>query len=119
MELVSALAVGVGGSLGAVARYVVGVAIERRAADTLAVNVVGSFVLGITLGIGIDVGSPIALAISVGFCGAFTTFSSFAVETVGLAEDGHISLAAVNAVGTLAAAILAVLVGISVGGWIV
>ena len=119
MELVSVLVVGVGGSIGAVARYAVGVAIERRAVDTLAVNVVGSFVLGMVLGIGVDIGSPLALAVSVGFCGAFTTFSSFAVETVGLAEDGHINLAAVNAVGTLAVAILAVLVGISVGGRIV
>ena len=111
MELVSVLAVGVGGSLGAVARYAVGVALERRAVDTLAVNVVGSFVLGITLGIGIDVGSPIALAISVGFCGAFTTFSSFAVETVRLFEDGHVGSAAANAAGTLALALGAAFLG--------
>jgi len=106
---VSALAVGLGGALGAASRYAVGTAIERRALDTFLVNVVGSFVFGFALGIGLD--GPAMLALVVGFCGAFTTFSSFAVETVGLAEDGDTAGAIINAGGTLVAALSAVLAG--------
>ena len=109
MALVSALAVGLGGALGAASRYAVGTAIERRALDTFLVNVVGSFVFGFALGIGLD--GPAMLALVVGFCGAFTTFSSFAVETVGLAEDGDTAGAVINAGGTLVAALSAVLAG--------
>ncbi len=105
----SALAVGLGGALGAASRYAVGTAIERRALDTFLVNVVGSFVFGFALGIGLD--GPAMLALVVGFCGAFTTFSSFAVETVGLAEDGDTAGAIINAGGTLVAALSAVLAG--------
>lgn len=112
MALVSALAVGVGGAIGAVARYAVSLAIERRSLDTVAVNVSGSFLIGVVLGSNLD--GPVALALSVGFCGAFTTFSSFAVETVRLAEDGHPRAATLHAVGTLIAALVAVIAGFSV-----
>lgn len=114
MALVSALAVGAGGSAGAVARYWVGLTVERRALDTLAVNVLGSLLLGVVLGA--DLGDGATLAAGVGFCGAFTTFSSFAVETVRLADDGEFGAAVANAVGTLVLAVLAVLAGITVGG---
>jgi CrcB protein len=113
VALVSALAVGVGGAIGAVARYAISLAIERRRLDTVAVNVSGSFLLGVALGS--NLGGPAALALSVGFCGAFTTFSSFAVETVRLAEDGSPVLAMLHAVGTLLAALVAVLAGLAVG----
>lgn len=114
MALVTALAVGAGGSAGALARYAVGDWVERRALDTLAVNVLGSLLLGVVLGSGVD-GSAY-LAAAVGFCGAFTTFSSFAVETVRLAEDGETVVAIGNALGTLALALLAVFVGGGLGG---
>jgi CrcB protein len=114
VALVSALAVGLGGAVGACSRYAVGLAIERRAVDTVAVNVLGSFLIGVALGL--EWGGPAELAVAVGFCGAFTTFSSFAVETVRLAEDGRPRAAVANAVGTLAAALVAVVVGTGVGG---
>ena len=117
MALVSALAVGVGGALGAIARYGVGLTIERRAVDTAIVNVSGSFLFGLVVGVGLT--DPVSLAISVGFCGAFTTFSSFAVETVGLAEDGKTKTAALNAAGTLVAAVGAVLAGVVIAGTVV
>lgn len=114
MGLVTALAVGVGGSAGALARYAVGLRVERRALDTLAVNVLGSLLLGVVLGVG--AGGPAYFAAAVGFCGAFTTFSSFAVETVRLAEDGETAVAFVNAAGTLLLALVAIYAGTAAGG---
>lgn len=109
----SALSVGVGGAAGALCRYGVGLAVERRTVDTLLVNVLGSFALGVVLGLGAE--ETTLLAVGVGFCGAFTTFSSFAVETVRLAEDGDSAIALANAAGTLLLAVLAVLAGTHVG----
>lgn len=116
MALVSALAVGVGGAFGAVSRYAIGETIERQRVDTFVVNTFGSFVLGFV--VGIEVGGPAAIALAVGFCGAFTTFSSFAVETVRLAEEKAWVSAAVNAGGTLLVALCAALTGGAVAAYI-
>lgn len=109
MALVSSLAVGLGGALGAVSRYAVGIVIDSRALDTAVVNVSGSFLFGFVLAAGLS--DPTTLALAVGFCGAFTTFSSFAVETIRLAEDGRAGSAVINAAGTLALALGAALLG--------
>ena len=109
------LFVGAGGLAGAVARHVVGSHVEDDTLDTFAVNVVGSFLLGAV--IAVPTGGPLdplALAVGTGFCGAFTTFSSFAFETVRLAETGRPRRAIANAFGTLAAALLAVSMGAAV-----
>ncbi len=108
----SALAVGIGGGLGAVSRYAVGTVVGRRGLDTLLVNAGGSFLFGVVLSA--ELGSTAALALGVGFCGAFTTFSSFAVETVRFAEEEP-AVALANAVGTLVVALLAVIAGGAVG----
>lgn len=104
------LLVGVGGTAGALGRHLVGARLERNRADTLAVNVLGSVLLGAL--VVAPVGESTALAVGTGFCGAFTTFSSFAFETVRLAELGHRREAALYAGGTL----LAALAGVAVGG---
>lgn len=114
MALIGALAVGWGGAMGAVIRYAVGVVVERRALDTLLVNVVGSFALGVVLVAGL--GETATLAVGVGFCGAFTTFSSFAVESIRLAEDGEVLVATTYAIGTLLLAVLGVVLGVALGG---
>ncbi|WP_435196774.1 fluoride efflux transporter FluC [Natronomonas sp. EA1] len=106
--------VGLGGVAGAVARVLVGERVERHARDTLLVNVAGSFLLGVVTTA--PVPEPVALLVGVGFCGAFTTFSTFAVETVGFLEAGDPRRALRNAGGSLAAALLAVGVGFLVGG---
>ncbi|GAB7092689.1 hypothetical protein JCM18237_29600 [Halorubrum luteum] len=110
--LLGALLVGIGGAAGAAARHAVGLAIDGRE-SVVVVNAVGSFVFGLLLAV--PVGSAALLVVAVGFCGAFTTFSSFAVETVTTAERNEPGVAATFAIGTLIAAVLALLVGTGIG----
>jgi CrcB protein len=111
---VSVALVGVGGVVGAVARHLVGERVESNVGGTLAVNVLGSFALGVVLAAPVD--DAVALAVGTGFCGAFTTFSTFAFETVRLFETGSRRRALANAGGTLVAALLAVVAGSVLGG---
>ncbi|WP_209309570.1 fluoride efflux transporter FluC [Haloarcula amylovorans] len=106
------LLVGFGGMAGALSRHLVGTRLERNRADTLVVNVCGSVLLGAL--VVAPISDSVALAFGAGFCGAFTTFSSFAFETVRLAELGHEREAALYAGGTLAVA----LAGVAVGGFV-
>jgi len=105
--------VALGGAAGAMARHAVGLAVDGRQ-SLLAVNVLGSLLLGITLAA--PVGSRAALALGAGFCGAFTTFSSFAVETVVTAENGDQPDALLFALVTLLGAVVGVLLGSAIGG---
>lgn len=104
--------VGTGGAIGAVLRYLVANAILRWRGpatfptSTLVVNVIGSFVLGLVMFS--SPGSEAMQFVGVGVCGAFTTYSSFSVQTVRLWEDGMRGYALINAVGNLALSGLAV-----------
>lgn len=105
----SALTVALAGALGALSRYGLGLlslrllppggALLGLPLSTLLVNVVGSFLLGLLTGMTL-VGTRIPLswrpALTTGFLGSFTTFSTFSVETVGLAERGEWRLALLN-----------------------
>ncbi|WP_254829471.1 fluoride efflux transporter CrcB [Haloglomus salinum] len=108
------LLVGLGGVAGALARHLVGERVEEATYDTLAVNVLGSFVLGML--VAAPVGSDLLLLAGTGFCGAFTTFSSFAYETVRLAESGRVQRAVLNATVNLVGALAAVGLGALVAG---
>ena len=79
-----AYAVGVGGAVGAICRYAIGRRLthERLPVGTLAVNVLGSFLLGLAVFSGLD--GDLSLFFAVGFCGSLTTYSSFSVDTVQL-----------------------------------
>ncbi len=101
--------VGLGGVAGALARYLLGERIDAWTIDTLAVNVLGSLALGAVLSA--PVGESIALAAGTGFCGAFTTFSTFAFETVRRYEDGERRRAIANALVNLGGALVAVWLG--------
>ncbi|GAA0247598.1 fluoride efflux transporter CrcB [Haladaptatus pallidirubidus] len=102
--------VGVGGVFGALSRHLVGQKLSGQAHGTFAVNVLGSFVLGaLTACLMTD---PALLTLfGTGFCGAFTTFSSFAFETVRLYERGKRREAVANATLNLVGALAAVAVG--------
>lgn len=111
-----AVLVGTGAAIGAALRHWVSAAIasDRFPWATLLVNVLGSFALGL-LAFG-GASEPAMSLFGVGLCGAFTTFSTFAVETVGLVERGERRVALISAGGNLACSLAglglaAVLVG--------
>ena len=93
----------VAGSVGALLRYVVDLAVADRTEGafpwgTFTVNVSGSFLSGFVTGLALYHGlsSTPRLVAAVGFCGAFTTFSTFTFETVRLLEEGALAEAVLN-----------------------
>ncbi|HET8656412.1 MAG TPA: fluoride efflux transporter CrcB [Longimicrobiaceae bacterium] len=110
----------IGGVLGTLARYGLGGWIHGWAGTslpwgTLAVNLIGSFVLGFAMrGAEILPVTPeVRGLITVGFCGAFTTFSTFMYETAGLMQNGEWARAGVYAVGSLALGLASMALGLS------
>ena len=120
--------VGLGGFLGANARFViarlVGEAVETRfPLGTFVINIAGSFLLGVlgTLIADRMTSHPEALrlALGVGFLGAFTTFSTFEFETNALIEDGSWLIAAMNITASVFAGLIALRAGIALAkGWL-
>ena len=110
----------VAGAVGAVARHVIGAALPERTSarfpwGTLAVNVTGSFVFGVITGLALHHGltrEP-RLVLGTGFCGSYTTFSTFTYETVRLVEDGAFGEAARNVGTTVVACALAAGAGLA------
>ncbi|MEA2828288.1 MAG: fluoride exporter [Actinomycetota bacterium] len=109
----------VAGAAGSVARYLVhGWFLGRTGPDlpwgTFAVNLSGSFVLGLLTGLALYHGFPDTprVVLGTGFCGAYTTFSAFTVDTVRLVEDGMAPAAAANALGTLVLGLAAAALGL-------
>ena len=108
-----AILVGLGGVFGALARHLVGSRIETENGDTFAVNVLGSFALGVLTTA--QLSPSLGFVFATGFCGAFTTFSSFAFETVRLYERGKRRRALGNAGLTFVAALVGVTLGAAIG----
>jgi CrcB protein len=115
------LLVGVGGFIGANARFVVarlvGALFETRfPLGTFVINMSGSFLLGILGTIATQKVMPnsesIRLALGVGFLGAYTTFSTFEFETHALFDDGSWLTATANILASLFVGLLAVRAGI-------
>lgn len=109
------------GALGAMARYGVDELIGRRTGafpwGILVVNITGAFLIGVA----VEALEPrfedswVRAAVVTGFLGAYTTFSTFSLDTYRLLEAGSTGQAAVNAFGTLAAGLVAVWFGLKVG----
>lgn len=81
-------------------------------------NVTGSLVLGFLFVLFTErvvVSSSLRAGVTIGFLGAYTTFSTFSLETMRLIEDGAVWIAALNVVVTVAAGLVAVWLGVSVG----
>jgi CrcB protein len=109
------LLVMLGGALGAVVRHLVDLAMPRAVVPlgTLTVNVAGSLLLGLLAGLGTAVPDGWGALLGTGFCGALTTWSTFAFQTV---DAGSRWAAALNVAATLVAGFGAVLLGHALAG---
>ncbi len=120
------LLVGLGGFGGANARYWLGSLFNRRFGTafpfgTLFINVSGSFILGWFLGLtshGLLTDPAFRWLIAVGFCGGYTTFSTFTYETLLLLQAGRFWRAVgFNLLGSYLSGLAAAAVGLWLGGW--
>jgi len=114
-----ALGVGLASGLGAVARYVLDQVIGHQHDSvfpygTFTVNVTGSLLLGLISGLSVHAGLPTGptVVLSAGFCSGFTTWSTFAYETLALAESGARRHGALNVLGSLVAGLAAAALGL-------
>ncbi len=94
--MLSIFIVGAGGFIGAVIRYLIGLIPLKQMGGfpikTLVINIVGSFVIGLVAAYSVkhsDCNQNMVLFLKVGICGGFTTFSSFALETMNLMGSGN------------------------------
>ncbi len=111
-------AVALGGAAGTAARAAIAQALPTAMGAfpwaTLAVNVSGSFVLGLVIALAVERAAPqryLRPLVGTGFCGGFTTFSTFAVETDSLVRAGRFAVALGYALVSVAAGLIAVWVG--------
>lgn len=117
--------VGLGGIFGAIARYAISKAVNEKTRSTFPVgtwmvNITGAFLLSLFLGLGIvqksPMGKELELALTTGFIGAYTTFSTFSYETFQLIQDGEhfraLEYVLANVIIGLAAAWLGVIASI-------
>jgi CrcB protein len=112
-------AIAIGGALGALTRYGVDRLIEHHVESlfpwaTFTINVSGSFAAALVIALVVDRAEApawLGLGLTVGFLGAYTTFSTFAFETYELVELRHIALAAAYGSSSVAAGVGAVALG--------
>ena len=116
------LAILVGGFAGAVARHLASSSLQDRVCTRfpvgiLAVNLSGAFVLGLLFGLGVSSAWPhwVAIGVQTGFIGAYTTYSTWAVDSLTLARDGTPRLAVLNLAGSMLAGVLLAWGGASLG----
>ena len=117
------LVIAAAGALGAASRHLLESFVNRHWGDvfpwgTFAVNVSGCFALGALVGVFAHrLGVPLWLqaAATVGFLGAYTTFSAYILQIYRSTSTGHLAIALANAFGSLAAGLLAVYAGILMG----
>jgi fluoride exporter len=118
------LVIGIGGFLGANARYLVaGWAAQRFGTTfpygTFIINVSGSFILGLFLVLLQErtfIHPNYRLFFAVGFLGAYTTFSTFTYESLRLLQDGSILLGLTNIFASVVVGLLGVVLGVVLGG---
>ncbi|HWB67874.1 MAG TPA: fluoride efflux transporter CrcB [Mycobacteriales bacterium] len=119
-----AIAVALAAAAGAVCRYLLDQVVQRRhdsvlPIGTLVINVTGSFVLGLLTGLSIHHGlggTGLAVA-ATGFLGGYTTWSTFAFESVALMQAGAVWEASVNLVASLGLGLLAAAAGLAAALW--
>lgn len=118
------LFIAIGSALGGVSRYAVGVALQPRfgagfPGGTLVINVTGSLLLGFLLraALGsVSVSPEMRALLTTGFCGGYTTFSTFSYDTAALIEGGQYGRAATYVVLSVGLSLLATFAGFALAG---
>ena len=110
------LLVGLGGSIGSMARYAASLLIQSKSFPfaTLSVNVIGSFIIGLVFALSIKeaaVSNNWKLFLATGICGGFTTFSAFSVENMELLQNGKTGMALTYIMLSIVLGILATFLG--------
>ena len=113
--------IALGGAAGSVLRYLVGGAIQTRSASgfpigTMIVNISGCFLIGMLVRqfLNMQLSHELRALLIVGFCGGFTTFSTFSAETLALIEGGEYARAGTYVLLSVILCLLATLAGMTV-----
>jgi CrcB protein len=117
------LAIAIGGALGSVARYALNVAIQTRYAEPfplgiMVINVSGSLLLGFLMRLSLETAamSPsLRMFLTTGFCGGFTTFSTFSYDALTLFETGAFRSAWTYLIGSVSLSVLGAFTGVFAG----
>jgi len=116
MNLLRYIVVFIGSGIGGTCRFWLSSIIQKNTVQyfpfgTLAVNLIGSFILGMMI-FGLDekelIGPSLKLFIGIGFCGGFTTFSTFSLETFNLLKEAEFLFAGLNILANLLLTILGI-----------
>jgi len=121
VSLVTAVGIGLVGGVGAIARFVLDGVVAGRLGrafpyGTLAVNLGGALALGVLVGAAVD--EDANRLVGTGLIGAFTTFSTWALESHRLGEDGQLRLGIANFAISLVAGVTVAWAGRHLGAWL-
>lgn len=108
----SLLSVAIGGAIGAILRYLVGLAVAFPI-GTLTVNVIGSFLMGLAF-VWLASRHDLGLLVMTGILGGFTTFSAFSLDILKLYDAGRVGAAAGYASASVALSLIAIFVGVAI-----
>lgn len=109
-----------GGGLGSICRFLVSDLLKMQSGlfpwGTLVANLISSFILGVLVGLNLktNLSTPYRLIFMTGFCGGFSTFSTFSAEAFQLLQDGKITIAFYYVLASLIAGLIAVMIGIKI-----
>ena len=117
------LLIGAGGFLGSISRYWLSLFLDRHFTGaypigTFTVNIIGCFLLGLIYAVAEHssfISPDTRLFLAAGFCGSFTTFSTFAFESQVLIKDGHWPTMASYIVASIVLGVIATFVGVAAG----
>lgn len=120
MNLQLIVAVAIGGSIGSVGRYLVGIASGKLLGlafpwGTLIINVVGSFLIGVfveSFALKWNLSQVWRVFLTVGICGGFTTFSTFSLDAYLMIDRGELSAAMAYVIGSVVLSIVALFAGL-------
>lgn len=120
MKMIEFALLAVGAILGAFLRYAIVSSPQNIGGlplNVLAINVIGSFIIGLfsVVALALNLSSNYTLFVGTGFCGAFTTMSSFALETSNLMDNNRLILVALNILANVGLSLVAVISGKVVG----